>query len=477
VLSGCWNLIGGDLRPESADFYVDPSGASGAFPTIRAALAAAEASSLPNRTIHLAAGTYEAATGETFPLELRGISLVGAGADRTILRGSGTAGIARPDVSNEAEVVAALVVGEVGKRPTTISDLSILSTGSPGAAGTEAIVCDRGDTSNLEPVPPNLIVSGVAIEGFEIGVRITSSLQALSGCNALVRASSFQSGSYGVFADGSIGDETSRFVSVQLGDGTSSGGNSFRLLQAEAERGVLSFFAGAGLATRRAVTRVTVQGNQFSDSDQGIFAYESAASGAAAGFVIVDNDFGALRNAGVQLFGYPIVDRLENNRFHDISTPDGREDITFLGVGMVIDSYNTDGFPQVRHARGNSFVENDQGLIFRSNRALRAGELQSNFGTMSDPGQNTFRCNGVGIRLIPRSVVGGDVFVAIDALQRSNIPFEGNGWDHAPPAVSPPLATFDGIDIYTAGTSIDVAGAIGGAMSPCPDDRPAGPPP
>ena len=66
------------------DFYVVPGASAGGntFPTITLALAAAAAAPPPAR-IHIAAGTYTALTGESFPIEVSaGISLLGAGEDR-----------------------------------------------------------------------------------------------------------------------------------------------------------------------------------------------------------------------------------------------------------------------------------------------------------------------------------------------------------------------------------------------------------
>ncbi len=75
---------------EACDFYVDPKtgGQDAAFQTITAALLAATATDSGVRTICLAPGIYSQSTNnEAFPLVVRGVRLIGAGPDVTIIQG------------------------------------------------------------------------------------------------------------------------------------------------------------------------------------------------------------------------------------------------------------------------------------------------------------------------------------------------------------------------------------------------------
>ena len=80
----------------NADYYVDstaPQGGNGSklqpFKTITAAIQAHDASPGVARKAYVAAGRYDEALGERFPLVLRGLSLQGAGQDRTSIAGTG----------------------------------------------------------------------------------------------------------------------------------------------------------------------------------------------------------------------------------------------------------------------------------------------------------------------------------------------------------------------------------------------------
>src|SRR5262249_21651208 len=144
-LTACWSVLGGDLAPVPAvsDFYVDPQGetSESRFRTITSALAAANASKAPTRTIHVAAGMYGAVTGGTFPLEVRGgISIEGAGIGATILQGTGLVSVSAPAIST-AVVRATILVGETAKT-SRIADLSLVSDGPSTPAAYEGIVCD-----------------------------------------------------------------------------------------------------------------------------------------------------------------------------------------------------------------------------------------------------------------------------------------------------------------------------------------------
>ena len=480
------------------DFYVDPNADAGGcvFPRITLALAAARMSTAPGRTIHVASGTYASSTGESFPLDLRGgISLVGADPSTTTLSGVGLVPQAPPhnalgSLASLSLVFASILVGD-SAAATTISGLSMRPVGS--SAGTEAILCDRG-TAVLHPPAPNTTIRNVVIDGFEIGVRATTSSDPPSGCNLLVTGGSrLQNGWFGAVADGLVGPDglPQTYVSIQLGDGTESGGNTFRNFNVS-DTGTPMFFNGSGLATMTAVSGVSVRGNHFlQDSagagDIGIWALQDVPDAADA-LDIENNDFGPLTNSGITLQGY-VTAQVIGNSFHDISMTPG---YGFVAVGLNILSQKRfgNGFPVVTRVRSNTFFANDIGVTIDGLVALpNDSTFHDDFGTAADPGRNTFRCNSAAPGL-EQDGRGGDVIVHVAVPQSSlAIPFEGNVWDHAPPTVwigAPPDSIDPGTDLYLygdlggpdaslIGPNADYADASVVDGPPCPGGRVTGP--
>jgi hypothetical protein len=493
----------------ATDFYVDPSGGACTFRTITLALEAVRASTVTNgKTIHVAPGMYSAATGETFPLDLRGgIALIGAGSTgstATILHGAGLVPAQTPPqnahttLSKVQTVSAVLLVGDT-MATSGISGLALQPP--PGAAdGLEAIVCSRGNAGPLAH-PPNTIIDGVTIEGFEIGIRVTWSSAPLSGCNALVLASTVRDGLYGVVADGDgeldANQVPTQFVSVTLGNGSAAAKNSFLNLSIR-DASHPNYFNGAGFTTCDAVNNVVVRGNRFAQEaggagDQGILAVQHPPYYSGPAFDIEANEFGPLGNVGLGLWGNVTVDRLVGNSFHDISTPSVAN---WLGVGLGVSTQfvSPPAMAALKYVRGNTFFSNDAGVYIDAVGTSFDTSLGYDFGTASDPGNNTFRCNTVGS--VGPDGPGGDFLLGwfqqqVPAL---NIPAEGNTWDHSPPttwvsaigpgAYNPPI----GMDLYLTGTTVDPTGmsplmsagvdaanATASATPPCPPGRPAGP--
>jgi hypothetical protein len=489
-----------DCDPTTAsDFYVGPSGDAGAcntFSTIPAALLAARSSTAAQRTVHLAAGTYLDVTD--FPIDLRGgISLAGAGKYSSILVGSGLAPTLSPpanawtQLSDSANVYATILVGDATKT-SRISGMSI-RPGSNMFAGTEAIVCDRGNATTTPP-SPNTLVSNVEIGAFEEGVRVTWSSSPLAGCNLSLTSSLVHDGWFGVVADGHEADTTAarQTVSVQVGDLTAGDGNAFVNLgipDGSASHGRLSL-SGAGLATCDAVTGVVVEGNRFyqtsGEGDLGVWAVHRG-SYESPGFDIESNEFGPLTNGGVFLSVPIVVDRLLNNSFHDISMLPGYG-FSAGALGLGGDIVNMPSLlPVVVRARGNTFFANDVGVTIRSWDSFPVvawpASMIPDFGTATDPGNNTFRCNSAAAIGLP----GGDVYIDVrSALQPAvALPFEGNTWDHAPPTttVGPYTSEAVGTDVFVLaddagapfGVVVDTADASAASTPPCPAGRVAGP--
>jgi hypothetical protein len=101
------------LPSGATTIYVDahaPAGGTGIascpLRTITSALAVAS----PGATIQVAAGTYDAALGESFPLVVRGVSIVGAGSATTTISGRGSC-VARDPNSVVPQCEAPLQIG------------------------------------------------------------------------------------------------------------------------------------------------------------------------------------------------------------------------------------------------------------------------------------------------------------------------------------------------------------------------------
>jgi hypothetical protein len=446
---------------DKVDFYVDPQGPDDGcwYPTITAAVAAANASSAPNRTVHVAPGTYS--TAEKFPIVLRGVSLVGSGVT-TVITGEAIAAAATleplPWGAFPNSATAAIVTGDAAMA-TRIEHVSIqASTAQAEAQGSVGVLCDRGTTAGVQTHAgtPNTILHDVTLSGFETGVRIAASSGPPSGCAMLITSCTIQNGSYGVYAEGSsLADGTPvQRVSVQLGDGTPAGANVLRQINGKG-----SFvYNGAGLMLRNAVTGVAVLNNTFTDSDQGICALQGSGADTLGGFDIEQNDISRMGTGGIGISGPVVVDRLLSNNIHDMMA---------AACGLALQTYVDNGipstaFPTVRRARGNTFFGNGMGIVIRDYEGLTVGPyvpLQStiDFGSSADPGNNVLRCNS--------SLPGqGDVVVNVPGGPSRQLPFESNVWDHAPPS---------GDDVLPAPGSpqLDTAKASAATSPPCPPGR------
>src|SRR5262249_30888198 len=146
-----------------------------------AAIAAANASTAATRTIHVAAGTYNPALGERFPLQLRKISLVGAGATKTIIQGIGAFDHTAlgGQFTQSIEVTGRLGDEAVG---VDVSDLQVRAPADAVTNGSYGIFCDQGNAPNMTGAPPspflapNLDISNVNLgPGLDQGLIITTS--------------------------------------------------------------------------------------------------------------------------------------------------------------------------------------------------------------------------------------------------------------------------------------------------------------
>jgi hypothetical protein len=485
------------------DFTVDRSADAGAcaFATIGAAVAAAQASSCPmSPTIHVAPGTYSTDTGESFPIEVRGVSIVGAGPDATHLTGAGTnTHVPAPSsafgtLSTGGAVTATFLVGDSAAQ-SSIANLSIDRPAPVGVVSQtfEAIVCDRGNASAAPP-PPNTTINRVAIRNADAAVRVTWARPpvTLSGCNARIINSTMRDGQFGVIADG-YGTDTApvQLVSLQLGDSANDGN---QLLNFDfSTTGVV--LGGSGVVIADGVTGAVIRGNTFAQEpgakdDFGIWIVQRDYD--PLGIDIEDNTVGPLLNEGIALFGKVAVKSLLRNTVQGVSMQQLPQ-YGWLGIGLSLGLEGYHDVPFVALARDNVFVGNDVAVDFRSTTDALPTDpsLQSDFGTATSPGGNTFQCNSGWAA----DNAGGDVYMQmrVDVPAPVVVPFEGNIWDHAPPttdyAPDTVPTTPRGIDVlqYALPSGADGGGPpqpMGGAIDTanaktasitCPPDRAPGP--
>jgi hypothetical protein len=305
-------------------------------------------------------------------------------------------------------VSATLQIGATTER-TIVRGLQILAIGSP-VPGSEAIVCDQGNVASASAVvpPPNALVDGVTIGSYEIGVRVMSAPPALGGCNLRLNGSTIQNGNVGVYAEG----ETALPVSVQL-----DGANTLQYLKITTGARWLN---GGGLVAYSNVVGIGVRDNQMTNSDQGIYIEEDVT--ATVDVDIEHNTIAKMDNQGMQMLG-PLSVTLIKNSVTGATSAEG----SVYGGAVVLGAVSTASYPIVR-ARNNTLVGNGTAVVFGDSAGLLPSNLLvgTDFGTATDPGNNTFRCS---------SRPGGESVVS--SLRSSAvgqaIPFEGNVCDHAPP--------------------------------------------
>ena len=452
--AGCTPLAIG-----SAAIYVDAhvaasgTGVAGCpLRTITAALAAAS----PGATIHVAAGTYDAALGEVFPMVVRGVSIVGAGAPTTTVRGRGSC----PVLNVNGPIVSCDALLVVGHETLTTTVTSIAFTSAAGSlSGNYGVLCDRGNapaTRGARTAANTVFNRTTFGPAFEVGILATTSgSPSNSACNLSVVGSTFQGGQLGVWA---AGDSKAGFrPALQIGDGTMQGGVAFSGHRSTSREGI-------GVSIWDDVGSAMIRNSTFASSDEGIVVVQHHdGSPWLNHFEITGNQFSGLSYAGIHVAYAAVVDVLSDNTFNGVSAPGGAAAAALLLNGL---SSPAPWFPAVRRARTNSFVGNDVAIEFRGPASIGTLSTPNDFGTTGDPGGNIFRCNA-GIQ----GTSGFDLLVGASASGGAlTLPFFGNMWDHSPPTSS---GAANGTDLrVTAGAppSIDVGGATL-AIATCPAGR------
>ncbi len=431
---------------DDADFYARADAAPGAghcvFTTITEAVAAARRSHAPTRSVHVANGNYSAASGEAFPIDLRGgISLEGEGPS-TVLDGVGHVDI-YSDKSSIAVARATILVGDekIASRVSGVRMTSGMVTKAD--AGVVGIYCNRGNAvaGRAQP-PPNLTIERVQIGiQYSIGIAISNRLAPVqSGCNARIVSSAIEGISWqqlvfdGIAVNGcsSLTDRT--YVAAEIGGDDPALANRFF------ENGVHNVAIGGCVAA------IDIVNNTFTTGASGIWI-DWGGDDSPSWVSIRRNTFQALANGAVDLIWGAHVDELRDN--------------TFIGndlAAILLWDHDTTAWPKILRARGNSFVGNHVAICIDGSSPFN-GMLD--FGKPDDPGGNSFSCNSYAGYRIPchGQVVGGDVLQFVPLAANTTATFVGNTWDHAPPTVSPTLsAQVDGIDYY----AVDGKGATFG---------------
>jgi hypothetical protein len=435
------------------EYFIDAHAAPGGngsmqapFQTVSAAIDAHAHAPVRARTAHVAAGTYDASLGETFPLVLRGLSLQGAGADQTQIVGSGLLDRTGQDGLQSGRYRVTMVVGD-SALATDVSRLSVRPTAPVPTTGFYGLFCDRGNANGevASPSGQTHLDQISAGPGFDIGaVAVASSIPFVTGCNLLVTRSTFTGGWTGVMATGNGNTVTAAPVLLEVGTADPSSGNTFSWMQAQTG-------LGFGVAASGRVKQGSFQYNTFTDSAGGITVNEPLGPDAGScTFRVSHNTFERLSTVGLYAEGsLNFVEEISDNRFSSVSQVHNQS--SNRGVGMRIFWSN------VGKVRRNVFTGNDIGVW------LEEGAEVTDFGRAGDPGQNAFYCNsaepGADLYIYYRSVLGP--FTASPRMARSSaerragapLSFVGNGWDHVPQRIGGTNgANENGIEVYLSGT-------------------------
>ena len=452
------------LPANSSDFYVDATSFAAAtgtstcpFTTISAALTAANASTATTKTIHVAPGTY--AAGETFPLVLRkGISLVGAGAATTTIKGTGALdhSTAGGSINGTSYNVTILTGDQTGT--STISGFTITNTLMAPMGGYLGVFCDQGNAANTQAAPPpnplptpTTVLSGLTIgPNYDYGViaATTTTPASLLGCNMKIVGSTINGNNNGMWAVGCGAGVGKISVATLIGDGTAAGGNTFSNNKNAGN--------GVGVVGWDCVSPMYFDNNVFDGNDSGVSVTNH--SGPAGGdttlpqpdvYEVRNNTFKNMTKVGFDADRGVVIDQLTGNTFTNITT--GASGTTGA-IALLFSTSNS----QVTRARNNSFIGNDFGVEVDLNPFVATTRPNFDWGTASDPGNNVFACNSV---LHPPPGVGVDFFFNVNGGSTITIPMQGNKWDHVPPNTTTTVANGDDILMSTALT-VDTTGAV-----------------
>jgi hypothetical protein len=453
-----------------ADYYVDARAADGGdgsklrpFKTITSAIEAYGAGEALPKKAYIAAGTYDAALGEKFPLVLRGLSLQGAGRDATFIVGTGLLDHAAEAGAFFGQYLVTIVAGD-RELHTHIWGLSIRSVSPVPAVNYYGVFCDRGSaTGEVAPPAGQTKLEQVAVgPGYHASVlATTSTLPAVTGCHISIRSSILTGGWAGLRAYGCDPARLSGPVVVEMGGADVESGNTVSWMQAPND-------GAAGAKLEGCVVRGLFQNNAFVDSVYGLHIDDRSGSPVGAHpFTIKGNSFERLTAGGVLALGDGLqIDELSDNRFVSVSravTQDPGPRAVALSVGLL----------RLTRARRNHFIGNDFGVLLSAPGWYPPpGPPAGSFGNIGDPGNNVFRCNsalrepGADFAIVPEPG-------APSSDWEGTVRIAGNAWDHSPPTILSVEPMPNGCDIHTLrvpNIRLDYASASV-ANAECPPNR------
>jgi hypothetical protein len=439
-----------------AAVYVDqaaPPGGDGSpgapFQTITEALDSIGTGKSIDRLVLVASGAYDRQHGEQFPLVLRGgVSLEGAGTALTKIQGAGSylvgANGSPVGLLPSGSPSVTMVVGDTTAL-TTVSRLSILA---PDPAADIGIFCDRGNMteSKIDGAANTRLDQVVVGSVYDNGLFVTTStLPEPSGCNLQMTRSSIRNSHWGIHAVGCEGFDHGTpvphplYVGLDLGDGTTDGGNSF----VQITNPINGVPNGAILVLRECVDHVRSRYDVYRDSDAGMYNWQPAHGGQMTCKLTFEHDtFEALKVYGLWLGGGALeFASMTDNVFRGIGSA---LDFGYPCAAVLLDA-GDDPAPYFPHGkwRRNQFIGNDAAVYFRKEPLdLMATTRIPDFGTADDPGGNVFACNSS-----PSGKINGDIVVDAVADGPLALPFEGNAWDHVPPTSAPRASAANGTDV------------------------------
>jgi hypothetical protein len=417
--------------------------ASCPFKTITQALDAARRAHFQNPTIHAAAGTYDAALGETFPLVLRGETLVGTSSGATVIHGSGPFDRTMSAGSGFFGYVydATLVIGDPTAR-THIEGVG-LEAGAPGSNMSVAVICDQGNALRppaAQPTPNSELVQVAISGGYTGGALVTGIGQPAqpTACNLAITGSRLSGmRSFGVWVSGTCGPTADPINAAALvfGGDTPGSGNTMEgfVGQPNACGAILSY----GIDVWDCTALASIHGNTFAGMDYAIaIAQHADPLGFRYGrYSVVGNQFSALTVAGVALEHVVTLDELTKNRFERVRDGMGGASAVRLesGVENLSEAEPENRFPSIGRARNNVFLGNDTAVDYRYGIDCSGNPVgidldrSEDWGTPSDPGNNVFACTGRGHAFLIEHPAAAGSTIAVSLA--------GNSWDHAPPLI------------------------------------------
>jgi hypothetical protein len=419
-----------------------------------AGLALLSSSNSASRNLHVRAGRYDAAGGESFPFLITArMNILGAGKGKTVIAGGGDYDHSSFGGSVAFPHKATIVVRS--SQPVVIRDVSL----EPAGTSDKGIMCVDGNAPQRDPPPdpfpdPNLVVDNVELTGFPRGLEVSNTRA--TGCSARLTRSTLLDNAHAITALGCGYVATwGGYVALELGTGPDDGNVIARSRDYTA------------IALWGCVEHLRVVGNEFRENNVGIHIDEYATYTSAELLPrLAHNVFRSHAEAGVLIHNLARVAVLEDNRFEqNVAPPPSARSAT----GVTIASGGSDG-PKILRARRNAFVGNDTAFAFFGPDTV--SESFVDFGRPDDPGNNVFRCNAS-----PFSArTGFDVLLGINVANSVTLPFAGNYWDHVPVTRGVGAAA-NGTDfVLTAPRTfgVDLSGAQL-STELCPEGQPAGP--